>query len=60
MSEVTSMAWVYYGKLFDSKFQAGCLAARIRDDWWIQQYRAPRFVGIFQTKSGRYGVKCLW
>ncbi len=54
------MAWVYYGKLFDSKFQAGCLAARIRDDWWIQQYRAPRFVGIFQTKSGRYGVKCLW
>lgn len=54
------MPWVYYGKLFDSKFQAGCLAARIRDDWWTNHYQIPRFVGIYQTKSGRYGVKYLW
>lgn len=53
------MSWVYYVKLFDSKFQAGCLATRIRDDGWLFQ-RTPQYVGIFQTKKGRYGVKYLW
>lgn len=54
------MSWVYYGKLFDSKFQAGCMATRIRDDGWNTHNRIPQYVGIFQTKKGRYGVKCLW
>lgn len=54
------MSWVYYGKLFDSKFQAGCLATRIRDDGWLHHSRTPQFVGIFLTKKGRYGVKYLW
>jgi hypothetical protein len=54
------MGWVYYLRLFDTKFQAGCLKARLEDarDW--ADCQAPKYVGIFQTVSGRYGVKILW
>jgi hypothetical protein len=53
------MNWVYYGKLFDSKFQAGCLAERFREDWWTNGYKSPAYVGIYRTNKGRYGVKYL-
>lgn len=53
------MTWVYYGKLFDSKFQAGCLAARFREDWWSNEYKSPEHVGIYRTSKGRYGVKYI-
>lgn len=51
------MAWVYYAQLYKSQFQVGCLAARIKDSSWLNTHIQPRFVGVFQTKSGRYGVK---
>ena len=53
------MGWVYYGKLFDSKFQAGCLATRVQEDWWVYGYKSPAYVGIYQTSKGRFGVKYL-
>ncbi|MCL6547858.1 MAG: hypothetical protein K6T30_02995 [Alicyclobacillus sp.] len=54
------MAWVYYWKLVDSKFQATCLAARFEyAEGWL--YRSvPRYVGVFRTKRGKYGIKILW
>lgn len=54
------MAWVYSGKLYDSEFQAGCLATRIREDGVLLSSRLPRFVYVYRTKKGRYGVKYLW
>jgi hypothetical protein len=56
------VAWVYSGKLYDSEFQAGCLATRIREEgfWSVTVRRSPRYVYVFRTKKGRYGVKCLW
>ena len=54
------MAWVYSGKLYDSEFQAGCLATRIREEGFLPVARFPRYVYVFKTKKGRYGVKYMW
>ncbi|GAB2696800.1 hypothetical protein ACFQWB_12165 [Paenibacillus thermoaerophilus] len=51
------MGWVYWARLYDSKFQAGCLAKRIEEDWWVYGYDFPRHVEVFQSKKGRYGVR---
>ncbi|MCL6626217.1 hypothetical protein [Alicyclobacillus shizuokensis] len=53
------MAWVYYMKIFDTRFQADCLAARIRDAEGVLQ-KAPKYVAVFRTPSGKYGIKILW
>ncbi len=56
------VAWVYSGRLYDSEFQAGCLATRIREEGFFlaAPRRSPRYVYVYRTKRGRYGVKCLW
>ncbi|WP_166669112.1 hypothetical protein [Alicyclobacillus sacchari] len=54
------MAWVYYYRLVDTRFQADCLAARLEEGIWWMPKRPPRFIGVFQTQRGRYGVKVLW
>ncbi|MCL6515751.1 hypothetical protein [Alicyclobacillus sp.] len=54
------MAWVYYLRLFDSRFQADCLRARLEAAEGWAFHREPRYIGIFQTLRGRYGIKVLW
>jgi hypothetical protein len=54
------MAWIYWAKLYESKFQARCLAARLREDWWINGYDGPAEVEVFRSRKGRYGVKYMW
>ena len=54
-----SVKWVYWGRLYDSKFQAGCLARRMTEDWWVFGYECPREIEIFQSRKGRYGVKFM-
>jgi hypothetical protein len=54
------MKWIYLPKLYDSKFQAKCLVARIKEDLWFYGYESPSEVEIFQTKEGRYGVRYSW
>ncbi|MCY0889019.1 MAG: hypothetical protein OWQ59_11260 [Alicyclobacillaceae bacterium] len=56
------MAWVYVLKLMDSRFQASCLAARLEDGYpyAVVPVKPPRYVGVFRTQRGRYGVKILW
>jgi hypothetical protein len=51
------MRWVYWVKLYDSKFQAGCLMKRMQDDWWIYGYECPREIEVFRSRKGRYGVR---
>nr|NNM90750.1 hypothetical protein [Bacilli bacterium] len=54
------MAWVYTGKLYATEFQADCLATRIREEGIFFTSRFPRYVYVYRTKKGRYGVKYLW
>ncbi len=54
------MGWVYSGTLYDSKFQAGCYATRIRDGELLTRVRLPNYVYVYRTKKGRYGVKYSW
>ncbi|MBC8078869.1 MAG: hypothetical protein H7X86_00885 [Gorillibacterium sp.] len=51
------MHWVYWARLYDSKFQAGCLVKRMEEDWWIYGYDCPRSVEVFRSRSGRFGVR---
>jgi hypothetical protein len=58
--EDASMGWVYYLRLVDTRFQANCLKARFEAaEGWMYR-RVPKYVGVFQTPRGRYGVKVLW
>lgn len=54
-----SMNWVYFAKLFRTRFQAGCLAKRLEQDGWIYGYHDPRFVEIYRSRKGKYGVRFL-
>lgn len=53
------MNWVYWGKLYDSKFQAGCLASRMEADWWVYGLECPRMVEVFRSRKGRFGVRYI-
>jgi len=53
------MNYVYWLKLYDSKIQAGFLAKRMEDDWWIYGYDCPNTVEIFRSKKGRFGVRYI-
>ncbi|PTM59307.1 hypothetical protein C8J48_1919 [Desmospora activa DSM 45169] len=52
--------WIYWAKLYDTRFQARCLATRMEEDWWIYGYDSPAEVEVYQCKSGRYGVRYMW
>ncbi|QJC52449.1 hypothetical protein HGI30_13355 [Paenibacillus albicereus] len=51
--------WIYWGRLYDSKFQAGCLVKRMENDWWIYGYECPSEIEVFQSKRGKYGVRYM-
>jgi hypothetical protein len=46
--------------LFDSSFQARCLATRMQEDWWLYGYDSPEEVEVFRSKKGKYGVRYIW
>jgi len=49
--------WSTWCKLYDSKFQAECLATRMEEDWWIYGYECIKATEVFCTKKGRFGVR---
>lgn len=51
------MKWVYWGKLYNTKFQASCILRRIEHDGWLYGYDYPREIEVFRSKTGRYGVR---
>ncbi|GBF75513.1 hypothetical protein PA598K_03926 [Paenibacillus sp. 598K] len=53
------MRWIYWGRLYESKFQASCLVERMENDWWLYGYHSPREVEIFRSRRGRYGVRYM-
>ena len=52
------MTWLYDCKLYDTKFQASCRMARLEDAAEASSSKW-RYISVFQTPSGRYGVKIL-
>jgi hypothetical protein len=53
------MAWIYWMRLYNTKFQASVLAKRMEEDWWIYGYESPNTVEIFSSRKGRYGVRFM-
>ncbi|REE92940.1 hypothetical protein A8990_10223 [Paenibacillus taihuensis] len=51
--------WVYWGKLYETKFQAGCLVRRMENDWWVYGYECPQEIEVFRSRKGRFGVRFL-
>lgn len=52
--------WIYWAKLYNTRFQARCLATRMQEDWWLYGYESPDEVEVFQSRRGRYGVRYIW
>ncbi|MEF2248750.1 MULTISPECIES: hypothetical protein [unclassified Paenibacillus] len=53
------MKWVYWIRLYETKFQAGCLARRMENDGWLYGFEQAREIEIFRSRKGRYGVRFL-
>lgn len=53
------MRWIYWVRLYETKFQAGCLVKRMENDWWIYGYESPHEVEVFRSRKGRYGVRFI-
>ncbi|MDQ0253916.1 hypothetical protein J2S74_001288 [Evansella vedderi] len=48
--------WIYFKQIFNSKFQASCVKAKIEDNW-INGYEIPPWVEIRKIKNDRYVVR---
>lgn len=48
--------WVYYKDVFRSKFQAGCLKAKLEDNWH-HGYEVGPLVEVKRLKTNRYVVR---
>ncbi|ADU30958.1 hypothetical protein [Evansella cellulosilytica] len=48
--------WIYFKQVFDSKFQANCLKAKIEDNW-VNGYEIGPWVEIRKLKNNRYVVR---
>ncbi|PYZ99152.1 hypothetical protein CR205_04055 [Alteribacter lacisalsi] len=48
--------WIYFKEIFTSKFQAGCLKAKLEDNWH-NGYENPPWVEIRKRKDNRYVVR---
>jgi len=57
--EAIIMKWVYWLRLYDSKFQAGCLVRRMEHDGWIYGVDLPKEIEVFRSRRGRYGVRYI-
>ena len=53
------MAWVYWLRLYDTKFQANCLVRRLEHDWWLFGMDIPKEIEVFRSRRGRYGVRYM-
>ncbi|SFL54786.1 hypothetical protein SAMN04488054_10297 [Salibacterium qingdaonense] len=48
--------WIYWKETFRSKFQAGCLKAKLEDNW-SNGYELGPLVEIRKLKSNKYVVR---
>ncbi|GAF66277.1 hypothetical protein [Alkalihalobacillus trypoxylicola] len=48
--------WIYYKRLFHSRFQASCIKAKIEDNW-TNGYEIGPLVEIRKLKTNKYVVR---
>ncbi|GAE33480.1 hypothetical protein [Halalkalibacter akibai] len=48
--------WIYYKQVFRSKFQAGCIKAKIEDNW-TNGYEIGPLVEIKRLRTDKYVVR---
>lgn len=48
--------WVYYSEIFRSKFQAGCVKAKLEDNWQ-NGYEIGPLVEVKKLRSNKYVVR---
>ena len=48
--------WIYWKQIFQSKFQASCLKAKLEDNWH-NGYEMPPWVEIRQLAKEKYVVR---
>lgn len=58
-AEGCTLKWIYWSRLYDSKFQAGCLVQRMEHDGWVFGIDLPREIEVYRSRKGRYGVRYL-
>lgn len=51
--------WVYWIRLYESKFQASCVVQRMENDYWMYGLDCPQDIEIFKSLKGRYGVRYI-
>jgi len=51
--------WVYWIRLYDSKFQASCVLQRMEHDYWMYGMEYPQELEIYKSHRGRYGVRFI-
>lgn len=51
--------WVYWIRLYESKFQASCVVQRMEYDYWMYGLDYPHEIEIFKSMKGRYGVRFI-
>jgi len=53
------MKWVYWIKLYDSKFQASCIVERMMNDYSLYGMECPHDVEIYKSTRGRFGLRYI-
>ncbi|SDI53874.1 hypothetical protein [Natribacillus halophilus] len=48
--------WIYWKQTFRSKFQAGCVKAKLEDNWH-NGYELSPLVEVIQLKNEKYVVR---
>ncbi|SDC10450.1 hypothetical protein [Shouchella lonarensis] len=48
--------WVYYKGVFRSQFQAGCMKARLEDNWQ-QGYEPGPFIEVRKLRTDKYVIR---
>jgi len=52
-----AVKWIYWARLYDSKFQAGCLVRRMEHDGWLFGIEMPHEIEVYRSRKGKYGVR---
>ncbi|MEK4250454.1 hypothetical protein [Paenibacillus sp. FSL W7-1287] len=57
--EVKRNMWVYWIRLYESKFQASCVVQRMEHDYWMYGMECPKEIEIYKSNRGKYGVRYM-
>ena len=53
------MKWIYFSKLYATKFQAGCLAKDWSRTAGYTDTMSQKKLEVYRSRKGRYGVRFI-